>query len=232
VAMLLLGWFGQLLGGFEQFLAHLLWRHPGGQADKCCLLPPAERRCHVEYGVFTGQGERGIDEVGVKAERQHVCSVGGDDWSGGLLHGGGRFARGRGAGGRVGGVDGRFGSLDLGNSVERVDGEFNAWGDVVSLVVVVKAFEDVAAVAVLAGELEQYGAILLVDTTGPHPAVAALLYRFDVQAGRRVISGEFLEEGKRLGLEGSVELERLLRHDDRRLSHGVLPLRSCWLTPS
>ena len=222
MAMLLLGWFGQLLGRGEQFLAHLVWRHPRGQANKCCLLPPAERRCHVEYGVFTGEGERGVDDVGVKAEGQHVCSVGSDDWSGGLPHGGGRFARGKGASGRVRSVDGRFGPLDLGNSVERVDGEFDARGDVVGFVVVVDAFEDVM-VAALIGELEQHGAILLVNTTGPHPVVAAILHRFDVQARRRVVGGKFGEEGERLRLEGSVELVCLFRHDDRRLSHGVLP---------
>lgn len=93
---------------------------------------------------------------------------------------------------------------------------------------VVDAFKDVM-VAALAGELEQHGAILLVDTTGPHPAVAASLHRLDVQAGCCVVGGKFGEEGERLRLEGSVELVRLLRHDDRRLSHGVLPPWSYWL---
>ena len=50
-----------------------------GQADERGFLPPTEPRCQVEYGVFTGEGECGIDEAGVEPKGQHFCPVGGDD---------------------------------------------------------------------------------------------------------------------------------------------------------
>ena len=60
---------------------------------------------------------------------------------------------------------------------------------------VVNALEDIV-VTPLTGELEQHSAELLVDAAGPYSAVAAVFHLLDMQAGHRVIGGEFGKEGE------------------------------------
>ena len=102
---------------------------------------------------------------------------------------------------------------DLGDAVDRVDGQPGLLGHRDRFVMRPDAVEHVHRLA-LARHPEQDGPEGLVDPPGAYLVVRAVRDRLDVQPGAGVVLAELLQEGVSLLLERRLQLAGRLRHDD------------------